>query len=482
MTATETTQPRLEEPAANGAETAGVDGGPDGRPHEVLHAEDEQQITDKLSDEKLVWKAFRRARKWRRRLALHQAVLRAFPPLPTISKDKLVDFTTSSDRRVRFRFASFENITSTVNPLIAAEGLVIVFTLEGRKLRGHLLHDAGGRLRSWLKLPKNVEAAEVQSEISKRRRYIEIALLNIAAEETEDSLPEDPNRKQPTRGTRTRSGQRAAPQRPAGNRVGRDGNQHKPAGGTKAAGDAKAGAPAGSAGDAQPAGSARPAARQQARPTVPPAGSARPAARQQARPTVPPAGSARPAAGQQARPTVPPAGSAKPAVTATGAGGAQTAEWLYKNTPVSNQLREILPQLSPKQAAELRRKYNADPEAMLREARKLHAHIYGNGGGDGGGDAAGGDAAGQGAGSGTGSGTGSDTNAGDGQAPPAPPAAERQGESLPTRIDNAFSELEMSEEDRKALLTEYSGREQELFDRLKRTWNRRQNEQRAEQQ
>jgi len=127
---------------------------------------------------------------------------------------------------------------------------------------------------------------------------------------------------------------------------------------------------------------------------------------------------------------------------------------------VANQLREILPQLSPKQAAALRSKYNADPEAMLREARKLHEHIYGSG------DATGGDA------------TPENPNpAADTQSAPPPeaaPTAQQPAKTLEERIDNAFNELEMPDEDRKALRTEYAGREEDLLARLIRTYRRRQ--------
>ena len=437
MPDTATAQPRLETAAATAPEHAGAgDADAKGQPPVVRHADEEQQIAEKLNDEKLIWKAFRRARKWRRRLALHQAVLRAFPSLPTITKDKLVDFTTSTGRRVRFRFASFENITTTVNPIIAAQGLVIVFTLKGRKLVGHLLHDAGGRLRSWLKLPKNVEAAEIQSEISKRRRYIEIALLNIAAEDTEDSLPEDADRTRQPRGTRTRGGQRPNPQRASGARGGQRGAPPKPAEPPKRGGTPKPAEPPKAAGPPKPAEPPKPAA------ATRPAAASSPARR----PAAPP-----------------PAGSSKPAAGAAATDG-QTAEWLYRDTPVSNQLREILPQLTPKQAADLRRKYNADPEAMLREARKLHEHIYGT------------DAAAEG-GASSGGATPEAPAAGAApktpQAPPAPAAAKQPAETLTTRIENAFNELDMPDEDRRALRTEYTGREQDLLERLIRTYQRR---------
>ena len=468
MATSEDMQPRLAEAGGNGAESragtgasdTAANGGAAVTHHEVLHADDEAAVSEKLSEEKLIFKAFRRARKWRRRLALHQAVLRVLPKLPTVNRDKLVDFTTSSGRRVRFRFASFENITSVVNPLIAAQGLVILFTLKGRKLYGHLLHEGGGSLKSWLKLPKNIEAAEVQSEISKRRRYIEIALLNIAAEETEDSLPEDANRTQAPRGTRTRSGQRQPARRPAGNR----GNQAE--GTRKAAAATRPAAPKGTGGSTAPAGGRPAGGRPRPAPAPAPAATPKPAPTAAAEPAPkrtpaqtqggrrqapPPAGASRPA-GTAAKPATPPPST-----------DANTAEWLYKDTPVANRLRDVLPQLSPTQAAKLRTEHAGDPDAMLREALKLHEHIYGSPPAEGGAEDA---------------------------TPPAgsgdPPAQERgsreagpgshEGESLATRIDNAFNKLEMPEEDRRALRTEYAGREQELFDRLYRTYKRRRDE------
>ena len=120
--------------------------------------------------------------------------------------------------------------------------------------------------------------------------------------------------------------------------------------------------------------------------------------------------------------------------------------------------------MSPKQAAALRAKYNADPEAMLREARKLHEHIYGSG------DTTGGDATGE------SSGPAADTRTA--PAPAAAPAPEQPAESLSTRIDNAFNELEMPNEDRTALRTEYTGREEDLLERLIRTYRRRQQQER----
>ena len=129
--------------------------------------------------------------------------------------------------------------------------------------------------------------------------------------------------------------------------------------------------------------------------------------------------------------------------------------WLYEDNATSNRLRELLPQLNPKQAADLRKRFRDKPADMLREAEELHQRIYG------------------------------DTATAPPEGDPTPPAettgqqtaaaaAEPPAEDTnDASLEKAFTTLKMPAEDEEALRTEYSGRDDELLAMLRRMYRRR---------
>ena len=475
-TAAPTALPTPENQHGNGQDTGTQ---PAATPGEHPENGREMEQINRLTDEKLIYKAMKRLHRHGQRRALYQALVRVIPKLPVIPKDNLVDFTSKkTGTRVKFRFAGLDKILESVLPLLANEGITIVFGTKGRKLIGRMVHTSGAQLVSWLRVPKKLEAADLQSELSRRRRYMVIAMIDMAAEENEGNLPRGTDRDNAPRGTRTRGGTAtrtaagktpqgeqpsAATARPADTGTGSRDSARPAGGGTASRGGTHPGETGAAAGTAQPKATLtreaaartadrRPAATQPAAPektatTGNPAGATKPEPAT-AKPTETraegrtdgheaSAGSATTAAdGTERHDTKAPTAMAN----ATATGG-----WLFdQNNETANEVRDILPLLSPKQAAKLRTQFPDDPEGMLREAKALHAGIYG---------------------------------APDEPAKtvtPTPADTDTPtNEDQKARIEKAFKELEMGEEDQEALKTEYAGRDNDLLKRLRRTYQRR---------
>ena len=140
--------------------------------------------TAPFTEQKYLWKAMRHARRIGRKAALYRAFIAAIPNLPTLEKNRQVDFMSKrTNQQVNYWFADLEEILGKVVPVIQAHGLGIYFKLAGNKVKGRLIHDDGGQLKSWLTVKDHDDGASLQTEISKRRRYILLALLNLAASE-----------------------------------------------------------------------------------------------------------------------------------------------------------------------------------------------------------------------------------------------------------------------------------------------------------
>ena len=422
----------------------------------------ETQGYETITDQKLLYKAMRTAKRNAKRTLLFQAIIRALPNLPRTDRNKLVDFTTKDGRRVRFRYPGLDKILENVLKPLRDEGIGLYFTINGRRLIGNLVHNAGGRAKAWLRIPRKLDAAELQSELTKRRRYILIALVNMAAEETEDSLPRGSERTTAPRGTRTRTGAEGSSGRAATQRTQqRPGPQNRPAG--AAAGGEGAGP--GPAGSARPTETKPPAGngstpRSGEKPSTAPAATPRETRvptgtrtreASSPRPTGKPKAANLNAADPKPAPSTEKPVPAAPATTPTAPPPADPSRpmgWLYENNETSNRLRELLPQLNPKQAADLRKRFRDKPAEMLAEAETLHKQIYGE----------------------------PERPAPEGAPTPAAEATTSKttaAESTDATLDKAFSTLQMPSEDEEALRTEYSGRDEELLALLRRMWGRR---------
>ena len=170
---------------------------------------------------------------WHRQaqVKLYAAVARARKTIKEFYKTANMQFETRRGGEVDFDFADIGTILDAITPALSDHGLFTTFLPEGDQLRGWLVHEGGGALQC--RMPFNAEQAveEVAGQLSKLRRYMTCAMLNVAARETaetnaaaEGAEPKTRGAKRgaqnagasaPGSGSQTSRGQQARPEPPA---------------------------------------------------------------------------------------------------------------------------------------------------------------------------------------------------------------------------------------------------------------------------
>lgn len=124
---------------------------------------------------------------WHReaQLKLYAAVAKARKVFTHYYKTANVHFETSRGGEVDFDFADMGTVLEAITPALSAEGLFTTFLPDRDELRGWLVHEGGGAIQC--RMPFNAEQAieEVAGQLSKLRRYMTCAMVNVAAREAE---------------------------------------------------------------------------------------------------------------------------------------------------------------------------------------------------------------------------------------------------------------------------------------------------------
>ena len=163
---------------------------------------------ERFKNEKLLLKAMKHARRIGRRAALYKALARASADLPLLHADRKVDFTARGGSRVKFRYTSLGLIAETINPVLLREGLGVNFRTKNNRIICELFHSSGGRIRSWLRVPETEDTKSLAAELRMRRRYLLLAILNLAVDEDDDDERLAPHERRPNRSSGHPQGER----------------------------------------------------------------------------------------------------------------------------------------------------------------------------------------------------------------------------------------------------------------------------------
>ena len=115
-----------------------------------------------------------------RQARLYGALARAHKKFKEYDADQVVDFPTKSGGEVTFDFAPLHAVVEAVDDALADEGCAMVFLAEEGTLKGWLVHEEGGAIPTVVKVKQNGAPEDFAAEVSKYRRYLTQAMLNVA--------------------------------------------------------------------------------------------------------------------------------------------------------------------------------------------------------------------------------------------------------------------------------------------------------------
>lgn len=130
---------------------------------------------------------------------LAAALAKAQGEFPEIIRSKTVAVTTKTGGRYTFVYAPLEVIIAAVRPVLSANGLAIVQSIEAERVVTRLLHTSGQFISSGgTPILVTAEGAQAHgSALTYARRYDLTLLLALASEEDDDANQAEGNRAMP---------------------------------------------------------------------------------------------------------------------------------------------------------------------------------------------------------------------------------------------------------------------------------------------
>lgn len=123
--------------------------------------------------------------------ALYSALARAQANFAPFGRDEQVDVLNADRKKLySFRYAPLELIIAATRPALAAEGLACFMAPSGGVLRLVLSHAMGGRLVVTTRFQAKASEKDYGGQLTYLRRYMYSAVLNVAADEDLDAMPE----------------------------------------------------------------------------------------------------------------------------------------------------------------------------------------------------------------------------------------------------------------------------------------------------
>jgi hypothetical protein len=111
---------------------------------------------------------------------LIQALIKAQGEFPAVVKD-------STNPHFKNRYADLDTVCSTVNPVLRANGLIVVQTAEGDGLRTTLWHESGESITGIQTLhPAKLDPQGFHGAMTYSRRYQILGLLGISSSDDDD--------------------------------------------------------------------------------------------------------------------------------------------------------------------------------------------------------------------------------------------------------------------------------------------------------
>lgn len=116
--------------------------------------------------------------------ALAKALSQAQAKFPAIIKDKEVEVRGKAV--YKFKYAELEQIIDKTRPVLAEFGLSVSQLVGEATLCTILMHESGEYIKEYAEIPRGAYDQQVGAAITYRRRYAQVAILNISAEDDND--------------------------------------------------------------------------------------------------------------------------------------------------------------------------------------------------------------------------------------------------------------------------------------------------------